>query len=1037
MAEAREYISLSEAAIYSGCYSQEYLSLRARHGKLKAVKFGRNWVITKEWLDEYLERVNNYKNNQKKKERGRLIDRYLLPVRKLRLITVTYVLVFLLLSAGIVFGYPYLEPALNSVSGFIEDTSSQLAADIWDFSNLTRGVEGVGEFSQNIFVGSKKGIESFSGNLKFGLAFLREEVDKDLVSPFKNFFSFFRSKFQPEMTFGEEYVKNDIQNLKNFFRKIGGAIAYPFVKTYQFVVRPWSEKIDEEKIIEEIIKQRPEITTEEIENIRAQIEKLKEEGIVAKEIVKEVIKITQIEPVKEITREITKIDDEELKKLKSQIAGIQEWETDIKTLQVLTSKLQTHPPQTQVITAPVYIGSQGLQVGGVGIFSSLGVSGSAGITNLGVGGSTSLGSDSSDKLTVQATSEFFSPVTIQNTFTVGDATNYLIINSTGNLTTTGTLSAEGDVTISGASSLATTTITGDLIVNTNQLYVDTATGYVGIGTSTPATDLHILGSGTQLRIATSTSIYADFTIDSTGYLTIAPTGGILSLNTSGVQNKLMVYSTSTDYIEMYHSGTNAIIFANTGDIEIGATGTDVIIGDFGNAANLVFEEDSYISGQGQNTISFGVPGDIFNLNISDVTYNYGGDISIADTLTVSGTTTLAVSSGRVGIGTASPTSTLDVLDTSDAQLTLTQDSSSYAQFKVGTAGDLRITASGGGSSDDDIKMTASNLWVCSGDSIDSYSCPSLTLSDTGNLVVKGDIHIEGTIKECADGYIRIPGNPYFGTSDFCVMKYEAKSCVNETISTNCSAGTKSDGSGDPIENEFAASYPENKPWVTIPQNEADDLDAQLACERIGTGYHLMTKEEAQTINRYIADNPQNWVSGEVGSGCMYGGHMDNDPAASLVAATDDMNGWSGTGEKPTDAVACPFVTGAGGGKEQRRTMYLPSGDVIWDWSGNVWEWLDETCTQGTGEGNWDSDAAWQEWSAADLDDYERNTLGPVSNTLISNPGGTGKYYGCTAGGNAFTRGGYWDSGVDAGVFALNLYNSPSDVVITIGFRCAR
>lgn len=47
------YMSLSEAA--DSCrYSQEYLSLRARQGKLQAVKVGRNWVTTRAWLAEYL-----------------------------------------------------------------------------------------------------------------------------------------------------------------------------------------------------------------------------------------------------------------------------------------------------------------------------------------------------------------------------------------------------------------------------------------------------------------------------------------------------------------------------------------------------------------------------------------------------------------------------------------------------------------------------------------------------------------------------------------------------------------------------------------------------------------------------------------------------------------------------------------------------------------------------------------------------------------------------------------------------------------------
>ena len=54
-----EYISLKEATKYCD-YSQEYLSLRARQGKLKAVKIGRNWVTKKEWIEQYLNSPNSY-----------------------------------------------------------------------------------------------------------------------------------------------------------------------------------------------------------------------------------------------------------------------------------------------------------------------------------------------------------------------------------------------------------------------------------------------------------------------------------------------------------------------------------------------------------------------------------------------------------------------------------------------------------------------------------------------------------------------------------------------------------------------------------------------------------------------------------------------------------------------------------------------------------------------------------------------------------------------------------------------------------------
>ncbi|MBI2573980.1 MAG: hypothetical protein HYV78_01125 [Candidatus Wildermuthbacteria bacterium] len=56
-----EFISLQEATKLCS-YSQKYLSLRVRQGKLNAIKIGRNWVTKKQWIDEYLRRVESHKN---------------------------------------------------------------------------------------------------------------------------------------------------------------------------------------------------------------------------------------------------------------------------------------------------------------------------------------------------------------------------------------------------------------------------------------------------------------------------------------------------------------------------------------------------------------------------------------------------------------------------------------------------------------------------------------------------------------------------------------------------------------------------------------------------------------------------------------------------------------------------------------------------------------------------------------------------------------------------------------------------------------
>src|SRR3989344_2269023 len=54
--EKIQYISLKDAAQFCN-YSQEYLSLRARQGKLKATKIGRNWLTTHTWILEYAEQA--------------------------------------------------------------------------------------------------------------------------------------------------------------------------------------------------------------------------------------------------------------------------------------------------------------------------------------------------------------------------------------------------------------------------------------------------------------------------------------------------------------------------------------------------------------------------------------------------------------------------------------------------------------------------------------------------------------------------------------------------------------------------------------------------------------------------------------------------------------------------------------------------------------------------------------------------------------------------------------------------------------------
>ncbi|MFZ2544498.1 MAG: hypothetical protein WAW80_00805, partial [Candidatus Saccharimonadales bacterium] len=265
------------------------------------------------------------------------------------------------------------------------------------------------------------------------------------------------------------------------------------------------------------------------------------------------------------------------------------------------------------------------------------------------------------------------------------------------------------------------------------------------------------------------------------------------------------------------------------------------------------------------------------------------------------------------------------------------------------------------------------------------------------------------------GYIRVPGNSKFGTTDFFVMKYQAKN----------------DGSNNAI------SVATGTPWVSISQRVA--IDKSMA---IGTNYHLITEPEWMTIATDILWVDSNWTGGTVGSGQLYRGHSDNNPANALDASTTDSNGYYGTGNSAADPV--------GSGKEQRRTLTLSNGEVIWDFAGNVWEWTDAWILgrdQPTVEASDDSAGTYfnyRQWTAIN------KRIGAMSYAMPTNRGwntsqGLGQIYSrddtATSNSNTtqygFLRGGPWNDGTNAGVFALALSVGPAGTSAGIGFRVSR
>ena len=283
------------------------------------------------------------------------------------------------------------------------------------------------------------------------------------------------------------------------------------------------------------------------------------------------------------------------------------------------------------------------------------------------------------------------------------------------------------------------------------------------------------------------------------------------------------------------------------------------------------------------------------------------------------------------------------------------------------------------------------------------SCGSIKDSDS-SADPGSDIAIE-----CPSGYISVPSMAAVNApNNFCVMKYEAKN----------------DGSGNAVSTETGA------PWGSIDQTTAKTECTDLnALNGVTNKYDLISNPEWMAIARNVENVATNWTDAAVGSGCLKRGNV-----GSTCACTGGDSGYAhGSADSGTSRNALASLT-------------LDNGEVIWDLSGNVWEWTDWTLggalSTNMSQANKPYDAtdsapveAWREFTAVDT----FSALAPAESILPDNPSfsaveGMGRYYAGTSGGAA-RRGGRWSVGSLAGAFALALHSSSSLTYTYIGFRC--
>lgn len=338
-------------------------------------------------------------------------------------------------------------------------------------------------------------------------------------------------------------------------------------------------------------------------------------------------------------------------------------------------------------------------------------------------------------------------------------------------------------------------------------------------------------------------------------------------------------------------------------------------------------------------------------------------------------------------------------------------------------------------------------------------------------------------KNCPIGFILVPGNTLYNTKDFCVMKYDAK-CADSSHPTEglapkpgtiCSGLSVSGGYAGVYKNngQGCGCMAQNKkevvstksgfPITYIAMSDNTISNAKTLCQN--KGWHVINNNEWMTIARNVEQVSQNWCDSN-GTNCDFppgtknkilaNGHNDtlNEASASAgqtgaLIAADDTQPCFGTTTDGSNT--------CGGKSSQKRTLTLNNGNTIWDFAGNVWQWVDgqvmrkdqpKSSSHGILDKGWlKSDFAPGSLPSVITDNGQLPNLGydaiRPSNSSWNANNGVGRIYHYSAQNDlsttlyAFIRGGNWRHLDDDGAFTIHL--SPpayTENIDDVGFRCS-
>ncbi len=366
--------------------------------------------------------------------------------------------------------------------------------------------------------------------------------------------------------------------------------------------------------------------------------------------------------------------------------------------------------------------------------------------------------------------------------------------------------------------------------------------------------------------------------------------------------------------------------------------------------------------------------------------------------------------GRVGIGTTTPTQKLEVngsIKIGDSDKYYLGDAEDISLGFDGT--DFEVTAEVG-SPDMIIDMNTGDFNFLNGNVGIGTRTPTHELNVVGsmnvtqNIITSGNIEINN-VGSTTNGLLKIHNTASAGScsegmayinklNGYCIDKYEA---YPQNSDGSDATPPESDGATDTliIAGGKAGSALNKTVWVYIDQTEA-----RTACSNAGK--HLCTDEE--------------WLAAANMQGEVY--NLPIDLAVSPYYCVTGSS-TSCVGNSPGGGSACQTGCNKNG---------CPSGcyssEGVYDMTGNVWEWTNETVDVT----NPDGVAGWK---------YANSTQGWQTTTGAATAiyGDDGTYFPLTTPERAVLRGGGWYYGALAGPFCAALNSAPTRTGSSFGFRC--